>query len=385
MDRMRRSKTRAAAPEATWLGRLAGWSYDRRRRVLALWVLALVGIVALGAFIVTGRFNNKLSAGSTESQTAQTFLASRFPARAGDPADVVFRSTGPVAAPATQAQIGAVLARVAALPHVTGVRGPFDPGVRGQVSPDGHIAYGVVQFDALADDLAKPVVQRIVDTARAAARPGLEVELGGSPIAKAENASPGSSEVIGVFAAIVILLIAFGSVIAMGLPILTALFGIGISIGLIDLFSRGITVPTFGTELAAMIGIGVGIDYALFIVTTYRTRLHDGAEPRDATVDALATSGRAVLFAGCTVVVSLLGMLLLGASFVYGLAFGAIIAVVVVMAAALTLLPAVFGFAGLTIDRLHVPASSIVGRWTAVAASGTGGVASSNVGPSSPA
>src|ERR1700675_3095026 len=141
---MRHSQAQAAAPETTWLGRLAGWSYDRRRRVLAVWVVTLVGVIALGAFIVTGRFTNKLSGGSSEAQTAQTFLAARFPTRAGDPANVVFHTTGPVAAPATQAQIAAVLARLAMLAHVTGVRSPFDPGVRGQVSPDGHIAYASV-------------------------------------------------------------------------------------------------------------------------------------------------------------------------------------------------------------------------------------------------
>ena len=353
---MTRRDREPAAPEATRLGRLALVCHDHRRRVLTIWVVALVGVVALGAFVVKGRFENKLTAGNSESTTAQNLLSARFPAQAGDSADIVFHTAGPVTDPTSRLAIRNVVGRVAGLPHVTTVRGPFDPGVRGQVSAAGHTAYATVQFDATTDALPTAEVQRVVTTAQAGARPGFEVELGGSPIAKAESASPGSSEAVGILAAIVILLLAFGSVIAMGLPIMTALFGIGLGIGVIDLFSRVVTVPTFGTELAAMIGIGVGIDYALFIVTTYRQRLHEGDEPRAATMRAAATSGRAVLFAGCTVVISLLGMLLLGASFVYGLAFGAIAAVVLVMAAALTLLPAVLGFTGRAIDRLHVPA-----------------------------
>src|SRR6185295_13665938 len=148
---------------------------------------------------------------------------------------------------------------------------------------------------------------------------------------------------------------AFGSVIAMGLPIVTALFGIGIGVSIVGLLSHWMIVPTFGTELAAMIGIGVGIDYALFIVTRYRQGLAEGRDPRDAVVKALDTSGRAVLFAGTTVVISLFGMFLLGVSFVYGLALGAISAVLLVMAASMTLLPALLGFAGLAIDRLRIP------------------------------
>jgi RND superfamily putative drug exporter len=346
----------AGTPAAhTWLGRLAQSCYDHRRRVLVVWIVALVALIAFGAFIVTGRFDNKLSGGHSESQTAQDLLSARFPRQAGDPADIVFHTPSDIRSPANQQAIAAVVASVRPLPAVSGVLGPFDPGVDGQVASNGHTAYAQVQFDATTDNLAAADVTRVLDTARAADRTGFQVELAGQPITKAETASPGSSEAIGVLAAIVILLVAFGSVIAMGLPILTALFGVGAGIGIIDLFSRFVTVPTFGTELAAMIGIGVGIDYALFIVTTYRQRLHNGLDPRDAVTEALATSGRAVLFAGCTVVISLLGMLLLGASFVYGLAFGAIAAVLAVMAAALTLLPAALGSAGRAIDRFHVP------------------------------
>jgi RND superfamily putative drug exporter len=282
-------------------------------------------------------------------------LQQRFPARSGDTANIVFQTTAPVTSTASQAAIAQVVSRIAPFPHVVAVQSPFAPGATGQVSADGHIAYGVIQFDAKTSNLPKPALVQVVNAARAFNGPGLHVELGGQPINKTNGVSFGPSEFVGVGAAIIILLVAFGSVIAMGLPIMTALFGVGAGIGVIDLLSRMVVVPTFATQLAAMIGIGVGIDYALFIVTRYRTALHEGRAPRDAIVAALSTSGRAVLFACSTVVISLLGMLLLGQSFIYGLAFSSIAAVVLVMVAALTLLPAMLAFSGPAIDHLHLP------------------------------
>ena len=195
----------------------------------------------------------------------------------------------------------------------------------------------------------------MIDTAEAARASGFDVELGGQPIEFVLAPGPGSTEFIGVAAAIVILLLAFGSAIAMGLPIVTALVGIGISYAVVAFLSHGLVVPTFGTALASVIGLGVGIDYALFIVTRYRQALQDGAEPRSAVIYAIDTSGRAVVFAGCTVVISLLGLMLLGVSFVYGLAFGTIAAVLLVLTGSLTLLPGLLGFAGRAIDRFRVP------------------------------
>jgi RND superfamily putative drug exporter len=176
-----------------------------------------------------------------------------------------------------QARVNALFASLNGLPHVSYARSPFEGG--GQVSADGHIAYGVVQFDQQTDALPKPAIKTVVDKATAASQPGFLVVVGGSPVAKIQNFAFGGSEGIGILAAIVILLVAFGSFIAMGLPIITALLGLAIAFGLIDFLSHGVTVPTFGTELAAMIGIGVGIDYALFVVTRYRQGLHGGMEP----------------------------------------------------------------------------------------------------------
>ena len=337
-------------PEATRLGRIASWCFTHRRRVLLGWVGALVVVTALSVPF-HGIFNNKFGGGSTESARAQRLLARKFPAQAGDEAQVVIQTAGPVTA--AQGQVNALFASLNGLPHVAGARSPFQGG--GQVSRDGHIAYGVVQFDQQTDTLPKAAIDAVVARATAAARPGFDVVLGGSPIAKIQKFTFGKSESVGVLAAIVILLLAFGSFIAMGLPILTALIAIAIAFGVLDFISRAVTVPTFGSELAAMIGIGVGIDYALFVVTRYRQGLHGGMDPHGAVVTALSTSGRAVLFAGCTVVISLLGMFLLGVGFVVGLALGAIAAVLLVMAGALTLIPALLGFAGYAIDRFHVP------------------------------
>ncbi|MFI5042203.1 MAG: MMPL family transporter [Acidimicrobiales bacterium] len=342
----------AFAPAHTLLGRLATWCHDRRRTVVLAWLVLLIVVTGVSQ-AVGAHWQDKFGAGNSQSQQVQNLLGAKFPARAGDAADVVFRTGAPVTDPAERQAIVSTLARFDGLAHVSGLVSPFD--APGQISRDGHIAYASVQFDKTTIHLPKSAIQKVVDVGRSANRPGFQVELGGQPVDYVVSPKPGSSEGIGIFAAILILLIAFGSLIAMGLPIVTALLGVGIGFGIVDLLSRVLIIPSFGTELAAMIGIGVGIDYALFIVTRYRQGLHDGHEPREAIVLSMATSGRAVLFAGCTVVISLLGMLLLGQPFVFGLSFGAISAVLLVMGSALTLLPALLGYSGRAIDRFHVP------------------------------
>jgi putative drug exporter of the RND superfamily len=336
------------------LARLAGWSFDRRRRVLAGWVLLLI-VITMVAQLVGANFQDKFDGGNSESQRAQNFLKANFPSQAGDTAQIVFRTTDPISSPANQAKIAALGAALTKLPHVSGVTSPDSPAGQFQVSKDGHIAFTTVQLDKPTIDIDKSDLQQLVNVAEKARAAGFEVEPGGQPVAATEQPPFGASEGIGLIAAIIILLVAFGSLIAMGLPIVTALFGVGVGAAIVTLLSRIFVVPSFGTELAAMIGIGVGIDYALFIVTRYRQSLAEGLNARAAVIRSLDTSGRAVLFAGCTVIISLLGMLLLGQPFVYGLAFGAIAAVLFVMSASLTLLPALLGFAGPQIDRWKIP------------------------------
>ncbi len=320
-----------------------------------MWIVLLVAVIALSS-VVGSAFSDNFSGGNSPSERAENLLAERFPAQAGDSADVVVRTSSLVTAPGNARHIEALVASLRVLPDVTGVASPLAPfNRRRQVSADAHTAFAVIQFDKTAAELSTKQTKHLVAVALGFKRPGFEVALGGPPISEVVGAAPGSSETIGVMAAIVIMLVAFGSVVAMGLPLLTALVGVGIGFGLVDVVSHLLTVPTFGPELMAMIGLGVGIDYALFIVTRFRQGLEEGLGPRGAVVLSLATAGRAVAFAGCTVIISLLGLFVVNLPFMDGLAVGAIAAVLMVMAAALTLLPAMLGFVGRTIDRLHLP------------------------------
>jgi len=332
------------------LDALARWSYRRRRLMVGLWIALIVGVNVVGS-VAAGDYSNDFSLPGTDSQRAYDLLKTRFPQQSGDTADAVFRAPGGVAQPAVAARIDGVLASMRAFPHVVAVTG--DPAT--DVSRDGTTRFATVQFDARGNDLPKAQIQRMAKEVTAAGGNGLQAELGGSVVQFAEFKPPGGEAAVGFLAAVLILLVAFGSVLAMGLPLLMALFGIGITLALILLYAHAVSVPDFTPQLASMIGIGVGIDYSLFIVTRYRSFLASGLGPEDATAGAIRTSGRAVLFAGTTVVISFLGILLMRFTFVQGVAVGGATAVLVSMLAAVTLLPAVLGFVGNTIDRWHVP------------------------------
>src|SRR5207253_4677880 len=251
---------------------------------------------------------------------------------------------------------GAALGEIARLPHVASVLSPYAGSQAGRsISADGRIAFATVVFDRRANVLPKSAVEAVIRVARAARRPGLQVELGGLAIETTEQAGFGLSTAVGLLAAVIVLLLTFGSLIAMGLPIITALFGLGTGLGAIALFTHVVDTPDFASELAAMIGLGVGIDYALFILTRFReayaTPGPTFGDVRESVVQAMDTAGRAVLFAGTTVVIALWGMLLLGVSFLYGVAIAASIGVLLVMLASLTLLPALLTFAGRRLAR----------------------------------
>jgi putative drug exporter of the RND superfamily len=352
----------SARSQDSALGRLAGWCYDQRRRVLLGWVLAALAVIGLAQW-AGSRLDNNFALAGSPSQQAQNLLAARFPAQKGDSAEVALRSPSPLDSSANAAVIDRLVRSLQARAHVTGVESPLAPGASGQLSPGRRIGFVVVQFDAAAADLPAGAVWRVIDTARGFARPGLQVAVGGAPVEQVISAAPGSAEMIGLVAAMVVMLVAFGSVVAMGLPILTALLGVGMGAGVLVALSHLVTVPTFGPDMMIMIGLGVGIDYALFVVTRYRQGLAQGCPPRDAAIVALSTAGRAVLFAGATVVIALSGLFVVGLPFMDGLAAAAIVAVALVLVAALTLLPAIFGFAGRSIDRLHIP-RLLAGRGT---------------------
>jgi putative drug exporter of the RND superfamily len=334
------------------LGRIGVWCHDHRWRVLFGWILAAIAIIAVAA-TAGSRFENDFG-GVGQSQQAQDLLAQRFPAQAGDQAQVVFRSSAAIRAPGVAARIGQALAAIRPLPSVTSV----SPAI---TAADGHTALATIGFDEVSAKLPAADVTAVIAKARSFAEPGLQVALGGAPISAVVSPSPGSSEGIGIGAAVVIMLLAFGSVVAMGLPILTALAGVGIGYGVVALVSHLLIDPSFGPEVMAMIGLGVGIDYALFVVTRYRHGLAEGLAPRDAVIRAMSSAGRAVLLAGTTVVISLFGLFLVGQQYLDGLAVGTILAVLAVMAAALSLLPALLAFSGRAIDRLRLPGLRLPG------------------------
>jgi putative drug exporter of the RND superfamily len=331
---------------------MAAWCYRRRRTVVITWIAVLIGVSILGA-TVGGELLKTFTLPGTESQRTFDVLKQEF-SRTGDTGDLVFkvRGNGDVRDAAVRSEIEPVFAELREQPHVVSVTSPYDPAGSRFIAKNGKIAYAEILFDEQANDVPLDLASRMRSIAKDANSDRLQVELAGSMFT--EQTMP-ASELIGVLAAVVILLIAFGSLLAMGLPIMTALFGIGIGLAVVNLLARVLDVPSFAPQVTAMIGIGVGIDYALFISTRYREALHDGVDPERAVVHAIDTSGRAVLFAGGTVVVSLLGLFLIGVSFIRGLAVGASLAVLFVMAAAVTLLPAVLGFAGYTIDKFALP------------------------------
>jgi RND superfamily putative drug exporter len=329
-----------------WLSRIGAWCYDHRRAVLLGWLAGVIVVIAV-ASTFGSRFEDNFG-GVGQSQQAQNILAHKFPAQAGDEAQVVFHSSGRINAPATTARVDQALDGIRPLASVTSV----SPLVTAQ---DVRTAFATVQFDAITAKLPSTDIQQVIDKAQSYEQPGLQVALGGPPISAQVAPSPGPSEAIGIGAAIIIMLLAFGSVVAMGLPLITALVGVGTGYGVVALISHLLIDPSFGPEMMAMIGLGVGIDYALFIVTRYRQELGEGLTPRGAVSRAMSTAGRAVLFAGITVIISLCGLFIVGQEYLDGLAVGAILAVLAVMAAALTLLPAMLGYAGRAIDRLHLP------------------------------
>ncbi|MEA2931314.1 MAG: putative drug exporter of the superfamily [Actinomycetota bacterium] len=330
--------------------RIADFCYRRRRFVLLAWVLVFVGVMVAGSSLPARHRANYQTPGA-ESGKAYGLLGERFPARQGDSIKLVF--AGAIDDPAVRTQVEAAIATASTRPHVTGVSSPYAADGATQVSADRHVAYADVYFDKTFDKLANsdPKFQKnFLDAVPHGQQPGLDIEV--STFVAEQTLG---SEFIGLIFAAFILLLAFGSALAMGLPIVTALFGLGIGATLGGIASRFVETPEWAATVATMIGLGVGIDYALFIITRYRQSLATGMSPREANITAMGTAGRAVLFAGGTVVISLLGMLTMGLSYLDGVAVSAVLAVLTMLTASITLLPAVLGFVGRNIDRLRVP------------------------------
>ena len=324
----------------------ARWCYRHRIIVVIAWLVVLFSVVGIER-VVGSAYSNTFSLPGTESSRAQELLTSALPKQAGDSDTIVWQvSHGKVTDPAVQAQIGTLLKKVAASPSVAAVRSPYVPTGAAQISRDGRTAYATVDFTKLAQSLPKADVKHVISLVKAANTGALQVDIGGQAIQEVSQTPPSNSEAIGLIAAAIIILIAFGSLVGMALPLIAAVVALGTATFTIDLFTHAVSVAILAPTLAALIGLGVGIDYALFIITRYRDGLKAGHTPEEAAVRSLNTAGRAVLFAGGTVCAALLGLLVLRLSFLNGLAYASVITVLLTMATALTLLPALLGFMG---------------------------------------
>src|SRR5215469_11031422 len=325
---------------------LARWCYQHRFVVITAWIGLLIGLAVISQAVKTS-YDNSFTLPGTGSGNAQQLLLRSAPAQAGDSDQIVWQvSHGSVTDHAIEQRMSAMLAHVSHLPEVASVTSPYLPGGKFQVSRDGRTAYATVNFTQAADNLDNADINRVVAVATAAREPGLAVELDGKAISNTEQAPLSSASAIGIGAAAVILLVAFGSLFAMALPIATAVAGVGSGLMLMAPLSHLMSVNGIAPILGALIGLGVGVDYALFIVTRHRRSLQSGLDPQRSAVQALNTSGRAVLFAGGTVCIALLGLLTLGLGFLDGMAVPAAITVVCTVLAAVTLLPALFGVLG---------------------------------------
>lgn len=326
---------------------IARWCVTHRLLAVLIWLLALGGTAAAAA-IAGSAYSNDYEAPGTESGRAAALLKSGFTDLGGDTDTIVWHTDdSTVRAADVQQKMTRTLHAVERLPGVGAVDGPYTQTGAAQISADGRTAYATVTFHQRADDVPVAQAQEVVDTAKAAESPHLRVELGGSAVALTEAPAAHLSEAIGVAVAAVVLFLAFGSLAASMLPIATALVSVGTAYAGIVLLGHMMTVADFAPMLGMLIGLGVGIDYALFIVTRHRWGLRRGMTVPEAAQHAVATTGRAVAFAGATVCIALLGMLILRLSFLNGVAIAASLTVVLTVAASVTLLPALLSLIGL--------------------------------------
>jgi putative drug exporter of the RND superfamily len=332
-----------AEPTSRWAG-FARWCFRHRKLVLLLWLVALV-LAAGIAKHVGSTYSTNFSFPSTDSGTASNIVSANFPSQAGDSDQIVVQAkTGTLATPQVEAAVNTMLVKVGKLDFVTAVSSPYRTGL---VSKDGTIGLATVQLDAQAQNISTAQAQRLIQAAQAVDPRLLNVQLGGDAVENGETTSSSRGFIVGALLALIVLFFAFRwSFLSAILPLLTAVVAIGIGTSLIAILSHAFSVPQFASQLAELISLGVGVDYALFIMNRHRRELLAGRSPEQAAVRALDTSGRAVGVAGLTVCIALLGMLALGLTFLYGVSLGAAFVVLLTMLSSLTLLPAMLGFYG---------------------------------------
>jgi RND superfamily putative drug exporter len=341
---------RSSTPyERTSLGRLAAFAFRRRGLVALAWVAAAIGAFALGG-AVAGDYTADYSTPGSESKAAADVLQERFGGRSQYAVDVVWTAPEGVRDATVERAADRVLQRAAALEGI----GTAPPISSVEVSADGTTAVARLPLDRRPDEVPESTGKALIALADHPPA-GLQMAVGGEFVPGLEEEAEASSELIGLMVAAVVLLVTFGTIVAAGLPLATALIGLAIAGSMFGVLAALTDVPDWAPQLGVMMGLGVGIDYALLILTRHRAAMAAGREPRDAAVEAIATAGRSVLVAGATVVISLLGLFLMGLPYLYGAALAAMVAVLIVMAASVTLLPALLGYMGRRVDRLRIP------------------------------
>ncbi len=334
----------------TWPRRAARHPWRVVGGTVALLLAVIIASTAFG-----GTYQDAFSIHGTQSQAAVDLLNERFPQAAGDATTIVVRAPAGLNDAATRARVEALIADLRALPDVRDVASPYDSP--NAMSQDGTIARITVQHTMNARDLPTSSIDALTKLrAKASSPPDFQIEAGGPAIHRMEHSAGfGATEMIGIGAAVVVLMLAFGSVVAMGLPIVAALLALGMGLMLIALGARFVALPSFTSEFGAMIGLGVGIDYSLLIVTRFREGLAKKLSIEDAIAQAAATAGRSVLFAGATVVIAMLGLWAVGIRFVADLGTAAAVVVALSVAVALFVMPAILALVGHRIDRWRVP------------------------------
>ncbi len=327
---------------------LGRWCFQHRRWVVVTWLLVVIAVVGVGTHEGSA-FGGSFSLPNTDSQAAVNLLTQNFPSASGEGDQVVIQAThgATIHSATVRAAVSDALAKVAAVPGVESVASPYAKAGAAQVSRDGTVAFAVVTWDKQDAQVTTADAQSLIKAAESADGPAVHISLSGQAITNSERPSPGFTVGVGVLAALAILLVVFGgAVLAALLPLLGAGLALVLGNSLIGLLSHAMSISSVSTELAVLIGLGVGVDYGLFIVSRYRSAVKEGRPYADAAALAVATSGRTVLLAGLTVCIALLGQFLLGVSFLYGVSVAAAIAVALTMVTALTLLPAMLGFLG---------------------------------------
>jgi uncharacterized membrane protein YdfJ with MMPL/SSD domain len=333
---------------ATFLYRLGGWAFDHRKRVIAAWLVA-IGLVVASAAAFSGQTNNKFTVPGTESQRAQELLEQKYPAASGAYARMVFAAPEGEKLTDTENK-AAVMASLEETKKASDVSQVIDPYSAHAISKDGRIGYADVIYPVPADQIEDPARDELAASATPARDAGLQVEFGGGIVT---DDSESNSETIGMMVGFVVLAITLGSLLAAGLPLITAIIGVLIGVTSLTALSGVVDLSSTAPILATMLGLAVGIDYALFILSRHRQHLGEGLEPREAAAKATATAGSAVVFAGATVIIALVGLAVVNIPFltVMGLAAAGTVAVAVLVA--LTLLPAIIGVAGHRLGRLN--------------------------------